>query len=158
MKKLRDQAQAPDTADPVDVHVGWRIRARRAEIDQSQETLAKAIGLTFQQVQKYERGVNRVSASKLYAIAQAQGLAPGWYFDGLEINRAEGQSISPAVQAASDWLHSSEALNLALAINGLNDQARRQCIGLSVQAANMVKALDDAGATLRDLAQPELPQ
>ena len=57
--------------NPIDVHVGLRIRLRRKELGVSQEKLAEAIGLTFQQVQKYERAANRVSASKLYEMARA---------------------------------------------------------------------------------------
>lgn len=69
---------------PIDQHVGRRIRERRKLIDQSQETLAGALGVTFQQIQKYERATNRVSASKLWLTAQAQGVHVSWYFDGLD--------------------------------------------------------------------------
>lgn len=60
----------PRSANAVDRHIGMRIRARRLEITMSQEKLAEAIGVTFQQIQKYEKGVNRVSASTLYRIAK----------------------------------------------------------------------------------------
>lgn len=73
-----------DTApNPIDVHVGLRIRLRRKELGVSQEKLAEAIGLTFQQVQKYERAANRVSASKLYEMARALGTSTAYFFDGL---------------------------------------------------------------------------
>jgi transcriptional regulator with XRE-family HTH domain len=69
--------------NPIDVHVGGRIRARRRQLGLSQERLADALGLTFQQVQKYERGSNRVSASKLYDIARTLGVTVGEFFDGM---------------------------------------------------------------------------
>jgi transcriptional regulator with XRE-family HTH domain len=77
-------AKDTDTApNPVDVHVGLRIRLRRKELGVSQEKLAEAIGLTFQQVQKYERAANRVSASKLYEMARALDTSTAYFFEGL---------------------------------------------------------------------------
>lgn len=71
------------TPNPVDLHVGMRIRMRRKLLGVSQEALADQLGLTFQQVQKYERGANRVSASKLYAAARALQTSIAWFFQGL---------------------------------------------------------------------------
>lgn len=68
---------------PVDIHVGARIRLRRKVLGTTQQQLADAVGLTFQQIQKYERGMNRVSASKLYAIAGALKTSVSYFFDGL---------------------------------------------------------------------------
>lgn len=68
--------------DPVDLYVGARIRMRRKLLGISQERLAEQLGLTFQQVQKYERGANRVSASKLHAIGTALGAPVAYFFDG----------------------------------------------------------------------------
>ena len=68
-----------ESGDPVDIHVGSRVRQRRQLLGLSQEKLAAALGLTFQQVQKYERGTNRISASRLYAISQALDV-PLYYF------------------------------------------------------------------------------
>ena len=70
--------------DPIDVHVGRRVRLRRKELDLSQERLADALGITFQQVQKYERGSNRISASKLYRIAQVLHAPVSFFFEGLD--------------------------------------------------------------------------
>ena len=81
-------------ASAVDVHVGGRIRIRRRLIGMSQEALAQALGLTFQQVQKYERGSNRVSASKLYATAKVLEVPVHYFFDGL--------SDAPASEARHD--------------------------------------------------------
>src|SRR5258707_5630775 len=70
--------------DPVDIHVGARIRTRRLLIGMNQETLARALGLTFQQVQKYEGGANRVSASRLSQIAEILGVSISHFFSDLE--------------------------------------------------------------------------
>ena len=71
-------------AEPVDEHVGRQIRARRRVLGMSQEDLANTLGLTFQQVQKYERGTNRVSASKLFAVARTLQCPVSFFFEGLE--------------------------------------------------------------------------
>lgn len=71
------------TTHLVDVHVGQRVRLARRDLGQSQEALAALCGVTFQQIQKYERGTNRVSASMLWKIGQAQAQPLSYYFDGL---------------------------------------------------------------------------
>jgi transcriptional regulator with XRE-family HTH domain len=76
-------AVAKNQPRPVDTHVGSRIRLRRKMIGMSQEALAGRIGLTFQQVQKYERGTNRVGASRLQQIADALQTTPAWFFEGV---------------------------------------------------------------------------
>jgi transcriptional regulator with XRE-family HTH domain len=73
-----------DAPNPVDVHVGRRVRLRRRELGVSQAWLADRLGLTFQQVQKYERGLNRISASKLYQIASVLEVPITYFFEGLD--------------------------------------------------------------------------
>jgi transcriptional regulator with XRE-family HTH domain len=80
MDHIADLDRGPN---PVDLHVGARIRMRRKLLGVSQERLADELGLTFQQVQKYERGANRVSASKLYEIARALQTSVAYFFEGL---------------------------------------------------------------------------
>lgn len=80
------------TPNPIDVHVGTRIRLRRRMLGVSQERLAEALQLTFQQVQKYERGANRVSASKLWEISRFLEVPVSWFFDGLK-DGADGGAI-----------------------------------------------------------------
>lgn len=92
---------------PVDKHVGLRIRMRRKEMGVSQERLAEALGITFQQVQKYERGANRVSASKLWEIAGALRTPIGYFYDGLEGQGGEGGQTS-----AQAFMSSAEGLEL----------------------------------------------
>ena len=68
---------------PVDVHVGARLRQRRTLLGMSQTTLGEAIGLTFQQVQKYERGANRISASRLFALSRVFDVPVEYFFDDM---------------------------------------------------------------------------
>ncbi|WP_158916429.1 helix-turn-helix domain-containing protein [Caulobacter sp. S45] len=84
--------------NPVDVHVGDRIRRRRRALGISQDKLAEALGLTFQQVQKYERGANRVSASKLYQVAHALHAPIPYFFDGLP-DPAQNKDVEPVEPA-----------------------------------------------------------
>ena len=72
-----------DRRNPIDIHVGSRIRLRRTLMGMSQERLGEAIGLTFQQVQKYERGVNRVSASRLFEVAQVLDVPISFFYDDM---------------------------------------------------------------------------
>jgi transcriptional regulator with XRE-family HTH domain len=109
-------------ADPIDTHVGAQIRRRRMILKQSQQTLADELGVTFQQVQKYERGANRISASMLARAARAQGVTPGWYFEGLDF--AADAAIAPIAAAAEAWLASPEAVPLARAIVRLPSHLR----------------------------------
>ena len=76
-------------SDPVDVHVGSRLRERRVSLGMSQTVLAERLGLTFQQVQKYERGANRLSASTLWRAAEAVDVPVSYFFDGLKQRRAD---------------------------------------------------------------------
>lgn len=70
-----------DVADPVDIHVGRRLRQRRALLGLSQEKLGRAIGLTFQQIQKYERGANRIGASRLLQLSRALAVPIAYFFE-----------------------------------------------------------------------------
>jgi ribosome-binding protein aMBF1 (putative translation factor) len=78
--------------NPIDVHVGARVRMRRLLLGMNQETLANALGLTFQQVQKYEGGANRVSASRLSAMAEILGVPISYFFGDLQ---QEDADLSP---------------------------------------------------------------
>jgi transcriptional regulator with XRE-family HTH domain len=92
--------------------VGLRIRMRRKEMSFSQEKLAEALGLTFQQVQKYERGANRVSASKLWEVAQALKTSVSYFYEGLAENPGDPH-LGLATPSAQDFLLTSEGLELA---------------------------------------------
>ena len=103
------------SANPVDLHVGARIRMRRRLQGVSQEKLAEALGLTFQQVQKYERGANRVSASKLYEIAAMLRAPVAYFFDGLAdpAGEADDDSQGGDERTVHAFLMTSEGLELA---------------------------------------------
>src|SRR6476660_10166011 len=81
---------------PVDIHVGARVKKRRTELGISQEKLAEALGLTFQQVQKYERAANRISASRLYRIGMTLGVDVPFFFEGHEAGAGSGFAEPPA--------------------------------------------------------------
>jgi transcriptional regulator with XRE-family HTH domain len=83
-----------NTPNPVDVHVGARVRYMRKALGMSQTELADALGLTFQQVQKYELGTNRVSASKLYEIAKKMKVTIGFFFEGLEATQGDNNDAA----------------------------------------------------------------
>lgn len=84
-------------ANAVDEHIGKRVKSRRLQIDLSQEKLADLVGVTFQQIQKYENGVNRVAASRLWEMAKALGVPVSFFYEGLEVAgsgvREESQDI-----------------------------------------------------------------
>ncbi|MGH7030496.1 MAG: helix-turn-helix domain-containing protein [Stellaceae bacterium] len=93
--------------NPIDVHVGNRVRMRRLLLGMNQETLANALGLTFQQVQKYEGGANRVSASRLSAMAEILGVPISYFFGDL---RADDAEISPEDQRWREHLQRPETI------------------------------------------------
>ncbi len=110
-------AETQRSPNPVDLHVGGRVRMRRKMLGISQERLADALGLTFQQVQKYERGANRISASKLYEIARFLSAPIAYFFEGLtDPTLAGGAGADQASeQFVHDFLMTSEGLELAAA-------------------------------------------
>ncbi len=115
---MNDLATEIRLPNPVDLHVGARIRLRRRMQGVSQEKLADALGLTFQQVQKYERGANRVSASKLYEIAAALRAPVAYFFDGLaDPTGDELDGVRAAAASEESTVHSflmtPEGLELA---------------------------------------------
>ena len=84
-KKLRRRSYTVGESGPrpVDVHVGGRVKARRTSIGMNQEELGKHVGLTFQQIQKYEKGVNRIAASRLWQFSLILGQPISWFFEGI---------------------------------------------------------------------------
>jgi len=124
----------------VDVHVGARIRVRRRVLGLTQEDLARALDVTFQQIQKYERGANRVSASKLFAIAGVLGTPVQYFFEGLGEPGARAASGLPGPEAETairDFLQTTEGLELAMRFLQMpKGRLRRQVLEL-------VRALTD---------------
>jgi len=124
----------------VDVHVGGRVRVRRRLINMTQETLADLIEVTFQQVQKYERGSNRISASKLFAIAEALGVSVSYFFEGLDETSGDGAAGGTAEINVQSFLRTSEGLELARLFPRIARGPLRRRILELVRAA----ALEDA--------------
>jgi transcriptional regulator with XRE-family HTH domain len=102
--KARSAKPAP-AIDPADIYVGVRIRARRKELDMTQQELGTASGITFQQIQKYENGKNRVSASRLIQFAHSLKTVPAYFFEGapgVKNHVAENVGIYEIVMRSSD--------------------------------------------------------
>ncbi|HIC79554.1 MAG TPA: XRE family transcriptional regulator [Kiloniellaceae bacterium] len=95
-------------AHPVDVHVGGRVRLRRVFLGYSQEKLANALGLTFQQIQKYERGANRISASKLYELSRILSVPVTYFFEGVEADGEVAANGADAAAGGAGAIHSSD--------------------------------------------------
>ena len=95
------------TASEVDTIVGERIRRRRILSGLTQDQLGEALGVSYQQIQKYETGANRVSAGRLYLIAQELDISPGWFFEGLQDNQVDSdQAFTSSSRFAIDCVRS----------------------------------------------------
>jgi transcriptional regulator with XRE-family HTH domain len=142
------QTDDSDGPHPVDRHVGLRIRMRRKELGISQERLAEALGLTFQQVQKYERAANRVSASKLWEIARALNASVTYFYDGLAA-ASDGDAPPPPSRGAHAFLLTPEGVELAALFPRLpRARVRRKVVELVRALAEMDEAeAADAAAT-----------
>lgn len=118
--------------NPVDLHVGARVRMRRKFLGMSQESLAETIDLTFQQVQKYERGANRISASKLFEIARALKAPVAYFFEGYgESSAASGFSESESEHFVHGFLMTTEGIELAEVFPKVrNARVRRRILDL----------------------------
>ena len=125
--------------NPVDQHVGSRVRMRRVLLGMSQEKLAESLGLTFQQVQKYEKGTNRIGASRLQEISNALQVAPSFFFEGLN-GHAPAQDIGFAEEASArsitNFVVPAEGLQLNKAFTQITDpKVRRRIIDLVIAVA-----------------------
>lgn len=109
----------------VDVHIGRRIKARRMELGLSQEKLGDHIGLTFQQVQKYEKGMNRVGGSRLHQIAEALRCTPAYFYEGLD---ATGQPVDTDREALLATMECRDLLAAFASIKSV--KVRRQVVHL----------------------------
>lgn len=133
-----------DGPHPIDVHVGARIRAQRIVHGLTQSELAKLVGISFQSVQKYEQGENRVSASRLYEFAQALGVAPQHFFDGLDA-RKPNRAASPVAMPATI---ESELRHHLAAIMAIEDERLRRLI---VQLLSVLSELGGVKAGGEDI-------
>ena len=113
---------------PVDVHVGKRIRHRRWMLGMTQQQLAEKVGIKFQQIQKYETGMNRVSASRLWDIADTLDVAISFFFEGLN---EEGAANSNGEKIPGDILTDKEALELLRSYYAIPENQRRRLFDLA---------------------------
>lgn len=120
-------------ANPIDAQVGNRVRIRRMLIGMSQEKLGDLLGLTFQQVQKYEKGVNRIGAGRLFEIARILGVPIDFFYDGIA-EPAKSSEETPPVMA---FVSSGEGLQLSLAFMKIKDPKVRK------RVLDLVKSLSE---------------
>jgi transcriptional regulator with XRE-family HTH domain len=133
-------------ANPIDAQVGNRVRLRRMLIGMSQEKLGELLGLTFQQVQKYEKGVNRIGAGRLFQIAHILGVPIGYFYEGV-IGDGDGLTGLPEENGGPplmEFLSSGEGLQLSLAFMRIKEPKVRK------RVLDLVKSLADG--------EEELPQ
>ncbi len=112
---------------PVDQFVGQRIRQRRWMVGMTQQDLAQNVGIKFQQIQKYETGANRVSASRLWDIGKAMEVDVSFFFEGYE----DAQPVSPEDAASKDILTDKEALELVKSYYSIPENQRRKLFDLA---------------------------
>jgi transcriptional regulator with XRE-family HTH domain len=110
---------------PVDVHVGKRIRHRRWMVGMTQQQLADQVGIKFQQIQKYETGMNRVSASRLWDISATLGVPIAFFFEGIDARKGQTGEVE------GDILADKEALELVRSYYAIPEQQRRRLFDLA---------------------------
>lgn len=121
--------------NPIDIHVGSRVRLRRMMLSMSQEKLGESLGITFQQIQKYEKGTNRIGASRLQHIARVLQVPVSFFFEDAPGSPGEGaptgMSEAPQTQYVVDFLQSAEGIQLNRAFVRIkNPKLRRRVIDL----------------------------
>ncbi|MEP6342685.1 MAG: helix-turn-helix transcriptional regulator [Maricaulaceae bacterium] len=128
----------PRSASPIDLHVGTRIRIRRQLMNMTQEKLGENLGVTFQQVQKYERGTNRVGASRLWNISRVLDVPVSFFYDGLEDNHEYEQvAENKQMPVVYDFINSSDGVAFAKAVSKIKNKAvRRQLLELARSLAD----------------------
>jgi transcriptional regulator with XRE-family HTH domain len=124
-------------ANPIDIQVGNRVRIRRMLMGMSQERLGDMLGLTFQQIQKYEKGINRIGAGRLFEIARILGVSIDYFYDGVRAGTEEGAEGTPPVMA---FVSSGEGLQLSLAFMKIRDPKVRK------RVLDLVKSLSEEEA------------
>jgi transcriptional regulator with XRE-family HTH domain len=113
-------------ANPIDVQVGNRVRIRRMLIGMSQERLGDLLGLTFQQVQKYEKGVNRIGAGRLFEVARILNVPVNFFYEGLATDQPGMSSAEAAAPPVMEFVSSGEGLQLSLAFMKIKDTKVRK--------------------------------
>lgn len=119
----------------IDNHVGVRVRMRRAQLGMSQEALARAVGVSFQQVQKYERGTNRIGASRLHQIAEALRVPITYFYEGRDTYQTDAGTTDTAA-----LLTRRDSIDLLMAFSRIEDaQSRRLIVAMAERFADLAK-------------------
>ncbi len=117
-------------ANRIDEHLGKRLKARRLMLDLSQEKLADLVGVTFQQIQKYENGVNRIAGSRLWEMGKALGVQPGYFYEGIPIE-AQGVAEEGAPDLVYDMMATPEGQSLLQIFGSIRSpRVRRKVVEL----------------------------
>jgi transcriptional regulator with XRE-family HTH domain len=140
LDNIIEARNAENKPDPIDVYVGQRMRLRRTLMGMSQEKLGEFVGLTFQQIQKYERGINRMGASRLYRLAQALGVSVAYFFEEIPqdiehpnkpsgMQEGGGQTpLEGQTEQINDLLQRRETMELFRAYYRITDLKQRRKI------------------------------
>ncbi|BAQ16962.1 helix-turn-helix domain-containing protein [Methyloceanibacter caenitepidi] len=120
--------ERPKKTGPVDGHVGRRIRLRRMQVGLSQTDLGDALGLTFQQIQKYENGANRIGAGRLVEIAAVLGIEVGWFFEDAPAPERGAPIGAAAAEDPLALLATRDGLALAEAFGAITDPRQRRAV------------------------------
>src|SRR6516164_7602172 len=137
------KVMAKKVPNPIDKHVGSRVRMRRMMLGMSQEKLGDALGLTFQQVQKYEKGTNRIGASRLQQIAHILQVPVSFFFEGAPtgatgVSHGGGMNEAPSPAYVSDFLATSDGLSLTKSFMRIkSSKLRRRIVDLVEQIAGI---------------------
>ena len=129
---------AKKAPNPIDKHVGSRVRMRRMMVGMSQEKLGESLGITFQQIQKYEKGTNRIGASRLQQISVVLGVPVAFFFEGVPTvgPKTEGFSETASPTYVSDFLATSDGLALTRNFMRISDaKVRRRIVDLVASIA-----------------------
>ena len=126
--------------NPIDIHVGSRVRLRRMMLGMSQEKLGESLGITFQQIQKYEKGTNRIGASRLQQISNILQVPVSFFFEGAPHlpghHHSGGMGEAPSPAYVSDFLATSDGLSLTKSFMRIkNGKLRRRIVDLVEQIA-----------------------
>ena len=132
---LKQKTEKKQQPDPLDLHLGARLRLRRTVMALTQQQLGEATGLTFQQIQKYENGSNRMSASRLYQLALLLGVTPAFFFDEMPppvpsdgFGEAAQAPLEDMPKPDTEMLHRRETLELIRAYYSITDVKQRRKI------------------------------
>ena len=117
---------AQKAPNPTDKHVGGRVRMRRLMLEMSQGKLGDALGLTFQQVQKYEKGVNRIGAGRLFEVSRILGVGIDYFYEGVNSQLAGGFTDGASSPPVMEFVSSGEGLQLSLAFMKIKDPKLRK--------------------------------